>query len=230
MDKINSDGFTLAEILIAIFIFSIVLIIIYTSYTGTFRVVGETESQAEIYRMARIAMERMIEDLESTYVPKSEKNAQSKKDPMQLVQFVGEDQEIKGRHADTLRFISRAFLNLSGNDDNTGKTEIGYYVKENEGGKDFILYRSERPLFEGESLLKEESDGLVLCEGLVSVNFTYYEEKGEPLENWDSTSEEHKDMIPRMVSIFLEFVNPLNSETPLRFMTSVSLPIERGQV
>ena len=230
IDPTNNDGFTLAEILIAIFIFSIVLIMIYTSYTGTFRVVGETESQAEIYRMARIAMERMIEDLESTYVPKSEKNAQPEKDPMQLVQFVGEDQEIGGRRADTLRFISRASLNLSGDDDDTGKTEIAYYVKENEGGEDFILYRSDRPMFEGGSLLKEESDGLVLCEGLVSVNFTYYEEKGEPLENWDSTIGERKSTVPQIVSIFLELANQQDPETPLQFMTSVSLPAGSDQL
>jgi len=230
IDPTNSGGFTLAEILIAIFIFAVVLTTIYTSYTGTFRVVNETESQAEIYRMARIAMERMVEDLESTYVPKSEGNAQSEENPLQYFQFVGEDQEIKGRYADTLRFISRAHINLSGDDEDTGKTEIGYYVKENEEGEDFVLYRSDRPVFEKGFLLEENSDGLVLCEGLVSANFIYYEEKGEAFENWDSTSEEHKDTIPRMVSILLEFVNPLNSETPLRFMTSVSLPIERGQV
>jgi hypothetical protein len=28
----------------------------------------------------------------------------------------------------------------------------------------------------------------------------------------------------------LEFVNPLNAETPLKFMTSVSIPIERGEL
>ncbi|MBA7694115.1 hypothetical protein ES703_102720 [subsurface metagenome] len=226
----NPSGFTLAEILIAIFIFAVVLTMIYTSYTGTFRVVNETESQAEIYRMARIAMERMVEDLESTYVPKREGNAQSEEDPMQSFQFVGKDQEIKGRYADTLRFISRAHINLSGDDEDTGKTEIGYYVKENEEGEDFVLYRSDRPMFEDGFLFEEDFDGLALCEGLASVNFTYYEEKGEPLENWDSTSEKHKDTIPRMVSILLEIVNPLNSETPLRFMTSISLPVERGQV
>jgi len=224
------SGFTLAEILIAIFIFAVVLTTIYTSYTGTFRVVDETESQAEIYRMARIAMERMVEDLASTYVPKSQGNGQSEENSLQYFQFVGKDQEIKGRHADTLRFISRAYLNLSGDDQDTGKTEIGYYVKESEEGEDFVLYRSDRPMFEKGFLLEEASDGLALCEGLVSVNFTYYEEKGEPLENWDSTSEKHKDTIPRIVSVLLEFVNPLNPETPLRFMTSVFLPTEMGQL
>jgi len=228
IDPTNSGGFTLAEILIAIFIFAVVLTMIYTSYTGTFRIVDETESQAEIYRMARITMERMLEDLEATYVPKRDEKTKPEENPLQTFQFVGEDQEIKGRCADTLRFISRAHINLSVQDEDTGKTEIGYYVKENEEGEDFILYRSDRPMFEEGFLLEEDTDGLILCEGLVSVNFTYYEEKGEALENWDSTSDERKNTIPRIVSILLEFVNPLNPETPLRFMTSVSLPIEIG--
>jgi len=64
----NPKGFTLFELLVAIVIFALVLSTIYASATGTFRVVGETESRAEIYRMARIAMERMLEDLESVYV------------------------------------------------------------------------------------------------------------------------------------------------------------------
>jgi len=226
----NSNGFTLAEILIALFIFAVVLTMIYTSYTGAFRVVDETESQAEIYRMARIALERMVEDLESTYIPKSEGNTQKEENPMQLFQFVGTDQEIEGRHADTLRFISRAYLNLSEDDEGTGKTEIGYYVKENEAGDGFVLYRSDRPMFDKGFPIEEDFDGLVLCDGLESVNFTYYEAKDEPLESWDSTSDENKDMIPRMISILLEFVNPLNSDTPLQFMTSVSIPIERGEL
>jgi general secretion pathway protein J len=223
----NAGGFTLAEILIAIFIFAMVITIIYTAYTGTFRVIHETGSQAEIFEMARIAMERMLDDLESTYIPEGRGNTDLEENSSQYFQFLGKDQEIGGRDADTLQFISRAYLNLSGQDEDTGKTEIRYYAKENDKGDDFVLYRSDRPMFRKALPSGEESnnDGMVLCQGLVSVNFTYYQESGEALESWDSTSDEHKDTVPRMVSIELEFVNPLNSDIPLRFMTSISLPI-----
>lgn len=213
------SGFTLIEILIAIFIFAVVLTTIYTSYTGTFRVVDETESQAEIYRMARIALERMLEDLESAYI---------REDPLHPFQFVGEDQEIKGRYADTLRFTSRAHINLSGEEQDPGTVEIGYYVKENDEGDDFVLYRSERPVFEEAFPVEEETGGLVLCEKLVSVDFTYHEENGEVHESWDSTSDAFKDKLPKRVSISLEFVNDSEPEAPFRFMTSVAFPIEQG--
>jgi general secretion pathway protein J len=186
------SGFTLIEILIAIFIFSVVLTTIYTSYTGTFRVIDETESQAKTYRMARIAMERILEDLESVYIPEREEYTKS-----------GEEQDL-------------------------GAAEIGYYVKENGEGEDFALYRIDRPVFEEAFPSEEETGGFVLCERLVSVNFTYYEENDKVVENWDSASDALKDKIPKMVSISLEFVNSADPETPFRFMTSVALPIEQG--
>jgi general secretion pathway protein J len=70
MNTTNQRGFTLVEILISIVIFAVVLTTIYASYAGSFRVIDETESQAEIYGMARVAMERISEDLESVYIGK----------------------------------------------------------------------------------------------------------------------------------------------------------------
>ena len=67
MNPRNTKGFTLFEILIAIFLFTVVLTTIYASYTGTLRVVDTTESQADVYRMARIALERILEDLEKNW-------------------------------------------------------------------------------------------------------------------------------------------------------------------
>jgi prepilin-type N-terminal cleavage/methylation domain-containing protein len=42
----RNKGFTLIEILLAIFILGIVLSTVYVSYTGTFRIIRETEYDA----------------------------------------------------------------------------------------------------------------------------------------------------------------------------------------
>lgn len=65
----SPEGFTLLEILLALSILATVLSTVFASYTGAFRLVSETEGQAEIYQMARIALERIVEDLESFYLP-----------------------------------------------------------------------------------------------------------------------------------------------------------------
>lgn len=62
---LRKNGFTLIEILLAVFILGIVLSTVYASYTGTFRIIRETEYDAEIYGMARSALDRMARDLQS---------------------------------------------------------------------------------------------------------------------------------------------------------------------
>jgi general secretion pathway protein J len=222
------SGFTLFELLIAISIFALVLTTIYASSTGTFRVIGETESEVEIYRMARIAMERMLEDLESLYVQTGPVAGESAEGASTAPLFVGKNQEIDGRSADSLRFISRAHVNLGGQDQDPGAVQISYYVRESDEGDDLVLYRSDKALFEVSVSPEEETGGLVLCEGLVSVTLTYHDENGDLREGWDSDSVELKDKIPRMVSISLEFQDTSNPDVPVTFMTSIALPIEQG--
>ena len=226
--SIKTGGFTLIEILIAIVIFATLLTTIYASYTGTFRVIGDTESQAEIYRMARIAMERMLEDLESVYIQKGNQHAGSEGDRGSSFQFLGEEREIMGRRADTLRFASSAHIDFSGKNPGHGTAQIGYFVRESTDGEDFVLYRSDNPLFKETYPFDEESGGLTLCEGLASVAFTYYGEEGGVFNSWDSATEDMENKIPKMVSISLEFQNILNPELPIRFMTSVALPMEQA--
>jgi general secretion pathway protein J len=221
----NPKGFTLLEILIAMFIFAVVLSTIYSSYTGTHRIMDETESQADIYMMARVSLERMQEDLESVYhiPPKGDKPPESDKEEGA---FVGEDNEIEGRSTDSLHFVSRAHLVFSEQEQSSATAEIAYYVKENEEEEGFILYRSDSPTFQEEP--EEETGGLVLCDSLMSVNFTYYDEEGEEYDNWDSTSDEFKHKVPKRVSIELEFENSTDPERPFSFMTSVALPLARA--
>lgn len=61
----NHRGFTLIEILIAVAILGIVLSTVYASYRGTFRIIHDARSDAEIYTMARNALDRMARDLQS---------------------------------------------------------------------------------------------------------------------------------------------------------------------
>ena len=90
-DKNASDtrGFTLIEILIAVSILAVVLSTIFASYTGTFSIIEETESQADIYGMARIAMERIQEDLESAYASEGTETRDSDQGALLSSRFVG---------------------------------------------------------------------------------------------------------------------------------------------
>jgi hypothetical protein len=213
----------LVEILLAVFIFATVISIIYTSYARTFRIIDETEYQADVYRMARIALERMYEDLESVYAPRGPESPESGEEGDQRTEFVGEVTEINGRRADSLRFTSRAHLVFSEVDPASGTAEIGYYVAEIEEEEDLALFRKDIPNVGGPP--DQGTGGLVLCERLQSVSFTYYDAEGEVYDNWDSTSGEFDGKVPRMVSILLEFANKSDPEAPFKFVTTVALPM-----
>src|SRR5512145_2687903 len=61
----GSRGFTLMEILIAIFILGVVLTTIYSAYSGTLRVIKEIEDDSRAYKLARITLDRLNRDISS---------------------------------------------------------------------------------------------------------------------------------------------------------------------
>ena len=221
----EQKGFTLLEIMLALFIFSVVLSIIYAAYTGTFRNINETESQSELYQMARITLERMREDLESVYLPPPVGDEEFEEEGFWSTGFLGKSEEIDGRSADTLRFLSTAHLVFDEEDKEAGVAQIVYDVIESEEEEEgFVLYRSDRSEFE-QGVDEEEGAGLVLCEGIRAINLIYYDDSGQDYEGWDSMEAEEDARLPARVSIVLEFVNKANPEAPLRFVTGVALPM-----
>jgi len=212
-------GFTLIEILLAIFIFSIVLAAIYGSYTGTFRVIDTAESQVAVFRQARIAMARMTEDLASSYYSEI---------VTEMEQFVGTEQEVQGMRADTLRFISKAHLLFNDRELAAGTAQIFYEVREDVTGEGLALYRHDTPeLVAGSG---EDSGGLLLCDHLQEVRFSYYDGDGNEQGSWDASDTDFigrpaRERIPRMVAIKLDFINDKDPEKPYIFTTSVILII-----
>jgi general secretion pathway protein J len=216
------NGFTLLEILIAIFIFSVILGTIFTSYTGTFKIIDDTEAQAEIYGMARMALQRIIEDLGSAYMIGQTESPEAEAEPIEKAGFLGEDREIRGRDADTVRFLSRASLDLEEEGGESGIRRIAYQVVEEGDGNSLALYRSDT------SELVEDDErgraGQILCNRLSAIKFTYFDADGNRHDHWDSAQEEFRNKLPVRASILLEFTNERDPEAPVRFLTGIALP------
>ena len=216
----TDKGFTLVEVLLAFFIFSILFITIYTSYSGTFKTINLTENRMELYRKAAITLEKMSEDLQSGYISILPQGSFGQ--PAEYTRFLGEDNSINGRDADTLDFFARVSSLFSNEAEASSGQLISYSIIQGEGDDELVLLRSEHPEFIDET---EEKGGLVLSDGLQAVNFIYYDDDGNDHEQWDSDSEEFKGRLPRRVSIELEFLNYENPEAPLKIMTSVAMPV-----
>lgn len=204
-------GFTLIEILVAVFILAIVLTTVYTSYTGTLRIVSETGYGDEIYGMARITMKRLTEDLQALSHYKAS---------FTFVSRTGEGGEDAFPR---MSFLSSAHLRFDG-ENSPGIAMISYFVK-NDGDSDGYALMRKDVLYKGTTDETESREGgFMLCDRLAALSYTFYDKKGSRYDTWDSDSEIHKQGAPSMVAIRLDFVNPDDADKPYRFMTNVFIP------
>jgi len=235
----DKKGFTLLEILIAIALFAALVAMLYPAYIGTFRNIDVTESYGTIYRMARIALERISEDLAGV-CPPSITGSLDDEDPMKG--FLGKDSEIEGRGADELWFVSEKHISFRSRGKVTdsedmsetiseilisGRGYIRYYIDEIEGKDGFVLYRSDNPELADQSV--EKTEKYILCEGLHGVNFSFQDENGDIYDEWDSSIGSFMGKLPALVSVELEFINPSDPESPVKFITSVSIPLSKRE-
>jgi len=214
----KTSGFTLIEILIAIFILGTVLTTVYAAYTGTFRVVKDTQYTDDIYSMARTAMNRMGVDLESACGYGSS--------------FTFASTEIEKEDFMELSFLSSAHLDFD-EEKSSGIAVINYLVLEDDEGGGSILKRNDE-LYRDKAEEAEEEEsragGYILCEGLQSLIYTFYDNSGEEYDFWDSESDlkTQNGKAPTVVSIQMNFTNPDDKDRPYRFMTKVFLPVQQG--
>ena len=213
--NIRSGGFTLVEIMIAIFILGLVMATVYVSYSGILKTSHQLEEEGNIYKMARTSMDRMIKDLSSLQMSSGTFDLRAEKKTLSNHNFY------------SLSFWSASHL-VFGENGGTGRpAAISYYVQEDEGGGSFSLWRSDvsgaKP-----SPGKNQSGGFVICQNVDSWILRFYDSTGNELESWDSSSSsEQNGKVPAAVKIELALVNLNDKEKPYKFMTKVFLPVKK---
>ena len=212
----RTKGFTLIEILIAVFILGVVLSTVYASYTGTFRIIRETETDAELYGMARTALDRLSRDLETAASWKG------------AFTFLAKPYNLGDREFTRLTFRSAAHVAFGEKEAPAGIAVIGYEVEEGTEKEGYTLFRSDSLRRDP---VKEETavGGFLLCDRIETLTYVFYDTAGKEYETWDSGGdvEAQKKRAPAMVEIRLGLVNEKDREHPYPFMTRVRLPLNQ---
>lgn len=215
--QIQSRGFTLLEILIAIFIFAVVAATIFGSFNAVFGNSSTVKEGMGAFEMARDCLSRMMVDLHSLHVSQlpayAPPDSEESQDPYRLVggmTFSGDTGF--GR----MRFASLAHLPL-GKDKRAGIAEIVYYVEPSKDGT-FVLRRSDR--LEPFPPPEEKGGDPILCENVKSLTFTFIDDEGEEQDRWDSESEDFAFATPRAIRISLvlgtdDFPHPFEATVAL---------------
>lgn len=212
----RAKGFTLIEILIAVFILGIVLSTVYASYTGTFRIIRATETDAELYGMARTVLERMTRDLEATAVWKG------------TFTFAARPYYLGDREFTRLTFRSTAHIAFGEREEAAGIAVIEYGVEEGTEKEGYAITRSDS-LYRDPEKDTAPTGGFLLCDRVETLTYRFFDSTGNESDTLDNGDDEaQKKKAPAMVEIRLGLVNERDREHPFPFMTRVRLPLSQA--
>jgi general secretion pathway protein J len=215
---VHERGFTLVELLIAIFIFAIVVSAVYGSYRATFQIVHGSEYRLRIANSARVVLERVTEDLGSIVTGTGGV-------------FSGETHAFSGKRGDSLSFVSNAHLVLSKTDTLSGPALISYQVEADEETGLLNLYRSDIVLLPGTETDSDDARKHLICRGLQEFKFTYLDQDGNETDDWQveeivsggEGADTEKSSFPSLVYIELKFAESVESDISTVFRTAVDL-------
>ncbi len=161
----RAKGFTLIEILIAVFILGIVLSTVYASYTGTFRIIRATETDAELYGMARTVLERMTRDLEAVAAWKG------------AFTFTARPYYLGDREFTRLIFRSTAHIAFSEREEPAGIAVIEYGVEEGTEKEGYVLSRSDS-LYRDPGKEEAPTGGFLMCDRVETLTYRFFDSAG----------------------------------------------------
>lgn len=178
-------GFTIAEVLVAILITSILAGVIYGSYRGALRIIYASQKDMERTTMARLMLDRVARDLACAYLRAGK----------EYLVFVGADGGEEGRGADTVTFIAGTHERMERDAPESVLCEVTYRL-DAEG----YLLRREDPILDEDAFSGGEERAI--GEGVAGFDLEYLGDSGW-VPSWDSRED---DSLPRAARVTLTMV------------------------
>jgi general secretion pathway protein J len=225
-NSIKNSGFTLLEILIAIFIFAIVMSTIFGTFNAVISRTDAIKNGMGGYEMARTCLNRITSDLNAIYIEqKPLYHSPDFDDPPDPYRLIGKETFAGNKSFSQLRFASTDHLSMKRNNEN-GIAEIVYYVKEQGYPEsEFVLKRSDVVYsYDKDYEFEEKDSDPVLCEDIEEFSVLYYDKDENEYEKWDSDSDYMKYSTPYAIKIRLKIKS---SNGSYAFDTKIALPVYR---
>jgi general secretion pathway protein J len=177
----SSAGFTLIEILIALFIFSVLSVILMGALRNVIDSEARAERKAEIFRSVQFACLMISRDL-AQIVNRPVLNGSDKEEPA----FIGTPHQIMLTHA--------GFANLNSNEAKSSLVRSGYVWKDDELWRLTFEVLDQAP--------NSRPHFRKLLTDVTSARFQYLTETGKFVDNWPAKGDSNQSAsLPKAVSI-----------------------------
>ena len=217
----SASGFTLLEIMVAIFIFALVITTVFGSFRAVFSSADAVGGDVAVFQSARTCLDRMAEDLAAIYVSLYPRYTKPEfNDPQDIYALVGDETDVAGSSFGRLRFASLAHLPFN-QDVRQGVCRIVYYVQQR--ADDSLVLRRADHLYPFPEFEESENDP-ILCDNILALEFGYMGADDDMSDQWDSESPDSDYATPRAVEIRLTVGEP---SRPKQFTTRVPLHVHR---
>jgi general secretion pathway protein J len=209
--KCRVSGFTLIEMLLAISIFSMVVVVIFSSFLLGIGSWEKGEEDIEFFQKLRSVSELLYREINSTYIYKITPGVLDTH--RKFCAFFGK--------SDSLKFVSYANLHRR----TGGLSLLELWVEDGKGlmmGEDAALVSNLSDLEDID--LREEDRSVVLFPEVKKVEFRYFDRKnkgdeGEWLERWDP--KDKRTRLPLFVEITLSISDKNDEELTERLIVPV---------
>lgn len=216
--NMNNKGFTLLEVLIGTAVLSLMVFMIWSISSTTLDSEDRITKRDEVLQMARISFRKLSDDISQAFIAANQDLLGKTKDAANVqTAFIGDESGGFGK----IDFTSFSHWRMFRDAKESETAEVGYYVvQDQEVPEKKILMRRESTLLDND--VTEGGKAHPLAEGVANFKLEYYDgRQNEWKREWNSTTADNKDKLPKAVKIFLSFTDPGESEEPLEFSTIV---------
>ncbi|MBL8635903.1 MAG: prepilin-type N-terminal cleavage/methylation domain-containing protein [Myxococcales bacterium] len=217
----RSGGFTLIEIMVSIGILSTITLMLWASSQGAFRTKKSVEGKMARYRVARLAMDRILRDVQMAYLSN---NAIPGTEQTPRTYFDG----VHRPDIDELRFTYFGHQRLYAESKEGDTAAVGYFGQrdKSDGGK-LNLWRKETRRITAERIDNGNIPGEaeVIADDVVKLELRYYEPvRKEWLESWRTNQADGMpNRLPSRVSVKLVIRDDRGEELPLQSEVRIAM-------
>jgi general secretion pathway protein J len=202
-------GFTLVELLLALFLFALIAGVIFATFAAVASGVEKGRQHIELYRVGRVALLRMAQEVGAAMPPLVESDTR----------FQGKKNADGGTGHDRIDFLTVPYRRYGDKVPSYELCHVAYYVADNPQGKT-ALFREEDCSGE-EDERRERATRLELTDLAVGLEFTYYDAEKD-YEEWPPNVDD-QSLLPCRVRLALTLRDA--QQYARVFITTVVLPM-----
>lgn len=219
--RTQARGFTLAEVLVAMTITSLIGAMVWTSFDSGLKAREMIDSEAGLYRELRAGMGRMTREVSMAFISNAYDTARFRDNQDRPTFFSGESNE--------LSFSMLGHQRLMRDAKESDQSIVFFKVDRDpdERGMNSLL-RCEKPVIDDEPGRCERWETLI--SDVKKVEFRYWDNKRKDwVDTWDTRRNEHPHQLPDRVRVELTAKNELGKEQKYVTQAWINLVTPLGQ-